>query len=284
MARSGMNVFFFLTNHPRRWASVEQTPLSERQRVWEVSVKILEQQNMVQSNPQLKQFAWQGAYFLHWHVIIHILDSLRASPRIEDAAKTWQLIEKIYENNSYMIEDTRNAIHVAVGNLCLKAYIAREAALQIENIRLPPAPLFILQLRQQRELAKAKRQVRAAKMGRLQSSFSHSQENARDEASRTNAGIYLGENSETALFQKNAISQSSDPANTGCTTEADPFWFSNGCDSNQAGNVSAMMNMNSDRISPRDYTMEDIDTQPITWEQWDAWLAESNVMRPLFSE
>lgn len=31
--------------------------------VWEISIKLLGQHNMVQSNPQLKQFAWYAAYF-----------------------------------------------------------------------------------------------------------------------------------------------------------------------------------------------------------------------------
>lgn len=63
MARFAMSVVRFLTHHLRRSASVEQIPLSERQWVWEISIKLLDQHNMVQSNPQLKQFAWYAAYF-----------------------------------------------------------------------------------------------------------------------------------------------------------------------------------------------------------------------------
>ena len=59
MARSAINVVRFLTSHPRRWTSIEQTPPSERQFVWECSIQLLEQHNMVQSSPQLKRFAWQ---------------------------------------------------------------------------------------------------------------------------------------------------------------------------------------------------------------------------------
>ena len=45
-ARLSMNTVRFLTHHPRRWASIEQTPLFERQLVWEISIKLLEQYTM----------------------------------------------------------------------------------------------------------------------------------------------------------------------------------------------------------------------------------------------
>jgi hypothetical protein len=47
MGRFALNVVRFLTHHPRRWASIEQTPLSKRQLVWEISIKLLEQHSMV---------------------------------------------------------------------------------------------------------------------------------------------------------------------------------------------------------------------------------------------
>lgn len=75
MVRLSLNVMRFLSNHPRRWASIEQTPLSERQWIWEVSLKLLEQHNMVLSNPLLKQFAWHAPYFQQWHSFLHILVS-----------------------------------------------------------------------------------------------------------------------------------------------------------------------------------------------------------------
>ncbi|KAK9351752.1 hypothetical protein V1523DRAFT_435087 [Lipomyces doorenjongii] len=74
------------------WASIEQTPLSERQWIWEVSIKLLEQHNMLQSNPQLKRFAWHAAFVMQWHAFIHVLDTLRSNPLNADAEKAWELI------------------------------------------------------------------------------------------------------------------------------------------------------------------------------------------------
>ncbi|KAL2059492.1 hypothetical protein ABVK25_000785 [Lepraria finkii] len=102
---------------------------------------------MVQSNPQLKQFAWYAAYFQQQHAFIYVLDTLRANPLIADAENAWQLVSNIYENTLDMVFDTKKPIYVAVGNLCLKAYSDREAALQNGDIYPPPTSEFMLQLR-----------------------------------------------------------------------------------------------------------------------------------------
>lgn len=283
-ARSAMNLVRFLTHHPRRWASIEQTPLAERQWVWAISLKLLEQQTMMQSNPQLKQFVWHAAYFLHWHTFIHVLDTLRANPLLADAEKAWQLAGNTYKNNPHMVFDTKKPIHVAVGNLCLNAYSGREAALQNRNICLPTTPEFILQLRQQREVAKARRQARDAKSSQPEDPVSHDQANARDMGPRTNAGLI--DSCDTLEFMHIQQSTTSHPPSltqTGGATEGDPFWFINGFDNGQVGDFNGEMNIDLDFMLAQDHSVEDNATQPITWEQWDAWLADSNKIPPLSS-
>jgi hypothetical protein len=66
VGRYGMNVVQFLSHHPRSWARLSNVSASERQLVWDVSVKLLEQHNMVQSNPMLKNFSWHATYFRQW--------------------------------------------------------------------------------------------------------------------------------------------------------------------------------------------------------------------------
>ena len=280
LARAAVNVVRFLTHHPRRWASVEETPASERQLVWETSIKLLEQHNMLQCNPLLKQFAWNAAYNLQWHAFIHVLDTLRTNPLITDAEKAWQLIGNTYENNPDMVFDTKKPTHVAVGNLCLKAYSAREAASQNANICPPPTPEFILQLRQQREIAKAKGQARDSKGSQPARPDSHSQADARETGPRPDASIiYSSDTVELTDLQQSKTSQPPILTQAGAATEGDPFWFINGFENSQASNKEDIMNMDLEFMLAQDHNMEDNATQPITWEQWDAWLADSNVMR-----
>lgn len=284
VTRFGMNVIRFLSHHPRGWASIEQTPLSERQWVWEVSIKLLEQHNMLLSNPQLKQFAWQAPYFQQWHAFIHVLDTLRSNPLIADSEKAWQLVGNIYENTPNMVIDTKRPIHVAVGNLCLKAWSDREAALQKRNMGPPPTPEFILQLHQQREVAKAKRRARDEKSAQIQDPISDGQANAREMGPRPDAGvIHLSDTLGSTYLQQSTPSDPPSLTYTGGTPEDDPFWFMNGFDDDQVGNLDDVMDMDPDFMLAQDHSVEDNATQPITWEQWDAWLAESNVIGPLSS-
>lgn len=281
-ARLSMNTVRFLTHHPRRWASIEQTPLSERQLVWEICIKLLEQYTMWQSNPQLKQFAWHAAYFRQWPAFIHILDNLRANPQIAHAEKAWQLIGSMYENNPDMVLETRKPIHVAVGNLCLKAHSAREAALQNQNICPPPTAQFILQLRRQREVAKAKRQARDAKSSRPEDPVSHGQANACDISLGPDASVAsLSDTLDSTYLQQSTTSNPPRFTGIGGATEGDPFWSINGFDDSQVGNLDDVMNLDPDFMLAQDQSMEGNDTQPITWEQWDAWLADFNAIRPL---
>ena len=284
LGRFAMNVIRFLTHHPRTWVSIEQTPLSERQWVWEISIKLLEQHNMVQSNPQLKQFAWHAAYFQQWHAFIHVLDTLRANPLIADAEKAWQLIGNTYENTPDMVFDTKKPIHVAVGNLCLNAYSDREAALQKGNMCPPSTPEFILQLRQQREVARAKRQARDPKSSQPEDLVCHGRAKAYDIGLRPDAGVInLSNTLESTYLQQSATSNSPSLTQADDATAGDPFWFVKGFDNSQVNNLDDVMNMDTDFMLAQDQSVDDNATQTISWEQWDAWLANSNVMRPLSS-
>ena len=237
---------------------------------------------MLLSNPQLKQFAWQAPYFQQWHVFIHILDTLRANPLISNAEKAWQLIGTVYENNSDMIFDTRKPIHVAVGNLCLKAYSDREAAVYNDKLYFPPAPEFIVQLRHQREIAKTKRQARDAKSGRPENLFSHGQTRAGDKSPTMDAGVSdLKDILESADLQQINTSHPPSLAPTSGTGEGDTFWLNNGFDDSSLGYVDDLMNMDLDLMLAQNHIVEDNAAQTIDWEQWDTWLADSNAMRPL---
>jgi hypothetical protein len=274
VARYAMNVVNFLTHHPRKWRSIEQTTSTERQRVWELSIKLIEQHNMLKSNPFLKQFAWHAPYFRQWHAFIHVLDTLRVDPAKPDAEKAWQLIGTTYENSPDMIMDMKKPIHVAVGNLCLKAYDDHEAVLRVRQKYLPPMPQFIVQLRQQREVAKAKRQARHAKSSRSAGSIETDQENTRIIRPSLNSCVtYVNVTLDSTHLQQSTTSHLSNLAQTEGSDENDPFSFINEFDDSHVGNLDFML--------AQGYSMEDNAAETISWEQWDAWLVDSNVMRPL---
>jgi hypothetical protein len=267
VGRYGMNVVTFLTHHPRGWTSMSHVSASERQLVWDVSIKLLEQHNMVSSMELLRPFSWHATYFRQWHAFIHVLDTLRAEPLKADASRTWKLIISTYEHTPAMISDMKKPIHVAMGNLCLRAYAARETAFLRENINLPPTPDFILQLRKWREVTKTKRQARSAKINRSVESSSYEQRDVHDAHPNETAAFTPA----TEVLQSYPldISQASGFIDTGASYHLEGFEFDQANDSG----------MDLDFALPEDYDMEYNGLETINWEQWDAWLKDSNVMR-----
>lgn len=154
--RSTTNMILFMAHHPRRWANLDQVPESEKQLVWDIVINLLEQYNMMQSTPQLRRFSWNVPYSIQWHVVIHMLDTLRANPLHPDAAKAWRLIDTLYENNLGILLSPQKPIFVAVGKLCLKAFAA-SAAGPTELRRVgSDVPEYIIKLREQLEATEAK--------------------------------------------------------------------------------------------------------------------------------
>jgi hypothetical protein len=286
MARAAMHTIRFLTHHPRRWASIEQTPLSERRWVWEICIKLLEQHKMLRTNPHLKQFAWHAASVMQWHAFIHVLDTLRANPLVPDANKTWDLIGSTYETNPAMISDTRKPIHVAVNALCLKAYNARAGAL-VEDVNACPAPTpqFIIQIQQQREVAKRKRQTRDEQSNHAGDPVPHNWAKARSIGPTPNVSI--GRPGDTQESTRSHQSTASHPPSSiqtgGAAINEDPFWFNYGFDHSQVGNPNDVMDTGLGYTLTQDGGLEDNDSRPIDWGQWETWLAESNAMLPFSS-
>lgn len=151
LARSVVSKAQFMVHHPRRWSGSQNIPDSERQFVWQVSVGLLQQYNMMRSNPSLKRFSWYTAYYFPWQTFIHVLDTIRVTPLMAGASDVWQIIEETIENFPNLIMKTKEPPCVAVSKLCLKAYDAYIEGLKKEGRFVPRTPAFINDLQQQQE-------------------------------------------------------------------------------------------------------------------------------------
>jgi hypothetical protein len=269
VGRYGMNIVTFLTHHPRRWTTMEHVPQSERVLVWDVSIKLLEQYNMQQSTPLLEPFSWHAPYFQAWHAFIHVLDTLKAEPLRPDAAKSWQLVGSIYDNTADLVTDLKKPIHVAIGNLCLKAYSTREAALLKSNKYLAPAPNFISQLRQRREAAIKKREAHNENATRRSKPLVH-EADLRQVPDIGHSDLRL-----QAPISRNIGTHDLPYSAQAASTNKDPLYLFDFFENND----DADMYMDLDFTLPEDYSMENYVPEPINWEQWDTWLADSNLMR-----
>ena len=282
-ARYATNVIRFTAHHPRRWAHLDQVPASEQQLVWSIVIQLLEQCDMMQSSPQLRRFAWNVPYFIQWHAVIHVLDTLRANPFHLDAVKVWRLIDTLYENNSEMLLSVNQPIFVAVGNLCLKAFNARAAALTREKKSLSDPPRHITKLREQREAAKARREAviaRSKGQETLDSEKILSTIDADaiwpDKISRSAEALVKAQPQQYPV-----ATQAANPVRGNTRTGDDAFWLSDALDDGFfAGGAPDMMNLDTDAILAQDYWLDTPNGEVIDWAQWDAWFGNLDPIHP----
>ena len=287
MGRAAINLMRFLSHHPRRWAKLDKVPTSEQDYVWNVVIQLLEQYRMVQTNPQLHLFAWNTPYFIQWHAVIHLLDTLRADPLHLDAAKAWGLIDALYENNSEMLLSTNRPIFVAVGNLCLKAFSARVVALTRQGTSLSDPPEYIVKLQEQRQAAKARRQTAIAKIKR--------QENHHDKngpiARKTDVSWQGATSMSTPMSTETLVDnqpqhysvamQQANPVQESIWTGDDAYWLKDAMDDCffTSGPTDAV-NQGMDAILAQESWFETPNSDGIDWEQWDAWQGNVEPIRP----
>ena len=151
-ARNAVNNLHFITHHPRRWKGDTELPQSERHYVLTLAIRLMESEVAVRANRQFRNFAWYTASYFPWAQAIHILESLRSEPLLPEAEKAWRLIGEAFEYRPELILD-KKPVSVALGNLCLKAYHAREVALSQQGAVTIKPPSYIATLRAQRQAA-----------------------------------------------------------------------------------------------------------------------------------
>ena len=269
--RASTNLIRFIAHHPRRWANMDKVPATEQQLVWGIVIQLLEQYNMLQSSPQLRQFAWNTPYFIQWHAVIHVLDTLRAMPLHSDSTKAWRLIDALYKNNLDMLLSTKRPISVAVGNLCLKAFTARTIALEKAGRSPPGPPDYIAKLREQRQAAKARREVAIARIKGREAV------NHQLVATTTGVGdIGLGVKPQPSQAPTNTQFQPTQESNhEGTWARDDAFWLNDALNPDFfAGGSNDMMNIDADAILAQDSWLDTPNGEAVDWAQWETLLIQ----------
>jgi hypothetical protein len=273
-ARCATDLIRFIAHHPRRWTNMDQVPAAEEQLVWKLVLQLLERYNMMQSSPQLQHFAWNVPYFIQWHAVIHVLDTLRIHPLHTEAEKAWHIIDKLYEYNSDMLLSTKWPIFVAVGNLCLKAFGVRAAALKKNYLGCSNPPEYIIRLQGQRKRARERREVGLTKRNKhdelggqkilpatvSSATFPDTNITPSDALAEVHSLQYpIGNQPEISIQGSTRIGD-------------DAFWLGDAPGDNLvAVGAPDMMNLNMDVIMSQDYWLDTPNDEVIDWAQWDAW-------------
>lgn len=192
--------------------------------------------------------------------------------------KAWRLIDALYENNFEMLLSTKRPISMAVGNLCLKAFSARLAALTKENGRPIDPPGYITKLREQREAAKARREAAIAKSkGHANQDDEKSFVATDADTTRPDTNSISAEILDEAQMQhRPVVDQPANPDQGNTLTRDDAFLLSDALDDNSFANGAPMMNSDTDAILAEENWLDTSNGEVIDWAQWDDWLGNIN--------
>ncbi|KAL2437108.1 Aurofusarin cluster transcription factor aurR2 [Exophiala dermatitidis] len=267
-ARYSLNVCRFMARHPRKWKSRLQVPESERKYVWNVSLKLLEQFDMIQSSPHIRQFSWNFAYYLKWSAFVHVLDTLRVEPLVVDSSKAWRLVETTFQNNPAMMTDTERTLYVAVGNLCLKAFKAREIAMAREGIVSGDVPPFMHQLRQIQETARLRLQTKLSLRRQGKDSRFKISGTETPPATKSFPDCARDQSASNRPPRSHALNQQNSPhepdSSRSCLIDVS---------ASETGMPSSMLDEDPNSLLPHNQDMEELISEGIDWTQWDSWLS-----------
>lgn len=282
VARAAVNTTRLIAHHPRRLGIEEQIPESERRYIWELSIKTLKQYNMIHSSHELQRFSWHSAFFFRWPAFIHILDTIRANPLVQEADQVWYLIKEVYETHPDFLTNTKKALYVAVGNLCLKAYNAREVALANEGRPIPATPPYIKTFREQREAAAARRRNQETAVTNAVSPIkSHPVATASMPTDKQFTSQPTRSNQEQSIQlpqpRQTWLSQVTGPHQPELSGSSGAYWLSDQSDKHSDALFTFTehdANMDLDILLAVDPSSEGPGNQTLDWVKWDALLSD----------
>jgi hypothetical protein len=190
-----------------------------------------------------------------------------------------RLIGITYENIPNMITDLEKPIHLAVCNLCLKAYSAREAASHHQSTYSSQVsiPAFIVQLRQRREILRAQCEARKLRGSRSKNSTSHSTARASDLYQVLGPEMdYVTNISGSSELQGNTALYAQNCDEVGDANAGMPSSLFNDFEDNVVNGFDAQL----DELLASNWNMDIGQIEATSWEQWDLWLTGSNIIRP----
>ncbi|KAJ9638563.1 hypothetical protein H2204_004334 [Knufia peltigerae] len=278
-ARGNIATMRFLSHHPRRWGCSE-VPESESDFVWKLSTKLLDGHIQLYTIPQLRGYTWHTSFYFQWEALVHVLDTLRANPLSPESDKAWKLVGATYDWNPDFVGNSKMPLRVAVGDLCLKAYKAREVALEKQGLPLPPPPWYILKFHQQREKAKLRKQDQEKKSQSADLSLTRplhacspvdSGQGYPRLADRGYTGLQQGDAACHRL--ESAFVQTVNGEQTQLSLDDDKVSWSGHCLDDQSHGVPLAVTdtptQNLNLLLDQDYNAESWMNETLDWTQWD---------------
>ena len=124
---------------------------AERKEYFQLSLRIIDTDTAAYAHPSLRKYLWHVRSFFawgSWDSLVYILTSLRQSDLLSpmDTDAAWSRVEQVYNNHGSELLESKQALHVAVGRLTIKAWDASPSAKSTQE------PAFIATLRSPRRV------------------------------------------------------------------------------------------------------------------------------------
>lgn len=153
IARSAIDGMRLMAHSENKYARPENMSASQREYLWNLSIKVIKSDNLAHSTKALQRFTWHTDVYFQWHALIYLLCELRIQTLGETVDTAWELLNELFSHHPSFVTDGRKPLHCAVASLCVKAYNVREAALRekCEGVLPQNTPGYIQFWREQRK-------------------------------------------------------------------------------------------------------------------------------------
>lgn len=123
MAESAMCKLRFRTYHPRHyWARKESVTQEEKDVLFFTCLRILELDNIIQSNKDTQRYLWHVNSQFQFDALIHVLSELGSRATDEKINRTWQQVDQVFQHHPEMLTKTRTGLNVAISRLAVQAW------------------------------------------------------------------------------------------------------------------------------------------------------------------
>ncbi|KAL1967660.1 hypothetical protein VTN77DRAFT_2917 [Rasamsonia byssochlamydoides] len=180
MAKLSIYKMRFVFHHPRHHPNgASQLSPEESDTLFFNSVRLIEYDNLIRKTKFSEHLLRHMTARTQLDALIYMLNELRRRTTGELVTTAWEQVEMVFNDHPRLIEDTDNRLYIAIGDLTLKAWEARVAALASKraDTSRQSTPNYILALLSRRisnDGDSSARMIIAAEDGK-QSTDQHSQ-------------------------------------------------------------------------------------------------------------
>jgi hypothetical protein len=150
LIRAAICKMWLVAHHPQQYPDRGlHMSQEEKTMLFATSLRMIEYDNMGQTMQSLKRYLWHVNVHFQFDAFVYMLSELRLRIFGELVNRAWRQVQLVYEHHPELLNHTRNELYVAIGNLTIKAWAARELGLAQLSQAPPEVPKFISTLRQQ---------------------------------------------------------------------------------------------------------------------------------------